>query len=375
MASGTSVRYAKPPLDVTRFSALTSLSWTGPVDSWATTGAPPPYWARAAIQLPATSAPVTTTMSLIRFMGPPPWSALRFTALLDRSSGDAGDELVEEEVVDDGDRHPDEQGARHQRSPEVDVATNQLGGHAQRNRLLAGEGDEGQRVEEILHREREGEDDRGDEPRPAYRQDDTAERAELAAAVHHRRFLDLERHCLEEAHEEPGTERDGERRIHDHERPPAVLEVERADDPRQGNEQDDRRHQVREEDPDPQVLGEREAEPGQRIAGGDGGQERDDRHPERDGHGVDDPGPVRGSKEQQVEVLQRRRHVEPEGDDVHPVEIRLLLERGDRHPEDREDGEDQERYQAEVDQDVPPDFLDPMAARGRDRHRQGRHQY
>src|SRR5437016_2532885 len=65
-------------------------------------------------------------------------------ASLDHGSRDARDELVEEEVVDDRDRYPDEQRARHERAPEVHVASDQLRRHAERHGLLLGDGDEGE---------------------------------------------------------------------------------------------------------------------------------------------------------------------------------------------------------------------------------------
>src|SRR5216110_525805 len=208
---------------------------------------------------------------------------------LDRRPGDARDELVQEEIVDDRDRHPDEQRAGHERAPEVHVAPDQLRRHAERHRFLLGDGHEGERVQEVLHGQREREDHGRDHTRPAYRQHHTQQRAELAAPVDHRRLLDLERHRLEEPHEEPGAERDREGRIHHDQRPPGVLEVELAHDPRERDEQDDRRHEVRHEDGDPQVLGERQPEPRERVARGHGRQQRDRRDEERDTQRVDQP--------------------------------------------------------------------------------------
>src|SRR5207253_2094475 len=63
------------------------------------------------------------------------------------------------------------------------------------------------------------------------------------------------------------------------------------------------------------------------------------------------------------EVLERGGQVEPERHHVHPVEVRLLLDGGDRHPEDREDGEDEEGRQPGVDQDVLSDGPLPRAPR------------
>src|SRR5262249_43698126 len=41
---------------------------------------------------------------------------------------------------------------------------------------------------------------------------------------------------------------------------------------------------------------------------------------------------------------------------VHSIEIGLVLEGGDRHPDDREQGDDHEWGEPEVEKDVPPDL-------------------
>src|SRR5207247_2222512 len=151
----------------------------------------------------------------------------------------------------------------------------------------------------------------------------------------------------------------------DDQRPPAVLEPERRDHAGEREEEDDRRDQRGEEDGDADVLGAGEPEPGQRIPRGDGGQEGDERHPGRDRHGVDDPGAVVRLVEEDLEVLERRRQVEPERDVVHPVEIGLLLERRDQHPVDGEDGDQDERGEARVDQQMTPELLLALGPRWR----------
>src|SRR6266850_6703313 len=186
-------------------------------------------WADAGPTSPTTAIPATMTaaMPVALMTHLLEWTA-RSPPLLDCRSRNARDELVEEQVVDDGHRHADQQRAGHQRAPEIDVTADQLGGHAERDGLLVGDRHEGQRVEEVLHRQREGEDDGGDDAGPAHRQHHAQQRAELAAAVHHGRLLDLERHRLEEAHQQPRAERDREGRVDDHQRPPGVLKIERA---------------------------------------------------------------------------------------------------------------------------------------------------
>src|SRR5215475_2391902 len=128
-----------------------------------------PYWAPApptvtnSVTTPATTSPLTSPLSVI---GAPPEKPL-----LDRCAGDAGDELVEEQVVDDGHGHPHQQCPGHQRAPEVHVAADELGGDAEWHRLLLGDRHERQRIKEVLHRQREREDHRGDEAGPAHGQD------------------------------------------------------------------------------------------------------------------------------------------------------------------------------------------------------------
>src|SRR5438445_379179 len=67
--------------------------------------------------------------------------------LLQRARGEAGDVVVEEEDVKDDDGDGAENGAPHERTPEVAVATDQLGGDANARGDLLRRGGEGQRVD------------------------------------------------------------------------------------------------------------------------------------------------------------------------------------------------------------------------------------
>src|SRR5215813_4511211 len=85
------------------------------------------------------------------------------TELLHGAGGEPRDVVVEKEDVEDDDRHGAEDGASHERSPEVDVAANELCGDADARRDLLGGRGEGERVNELVPREREREQDRADE--------------------------------------------------------------------------------------------------------------------------------------------------------------------------------------------------------------------
>src|SRR5215204_433902 len=67
---------------------------------------------------------------------------------LDRA-GQARDVVFDEERIDDRHRDRAEQRARHQRTPEEDVAADQLGGDADRHGLLVGRAQEDQGVDEL----------------------------------------------------------------------------------------------------------------------------------------------------------------------------------------------------------------------------------
>src|SRR5262245_47103654 len=109
----------RAPVEPTRPRVVTPLGSSG-FSSWArTTRAPPAISSRA-------TAAVTTDFSA---MSTPPVRSEGSLRSLDRGTGDSGDELVEEDVVENRDRDPDEKSPGHQRAPEVDVAPDQLRRH------------------------------------------------------------------------------------------------------------------------------------------------------------------------------------------------------------------------------------------------------
>jgi len=95
-----------------------------------------------------------------------------------------------------------------------------------------------------------------------------------------------------------------------------------------------------------------------------GSHERNEGDPRGDRHGIDDPGAVVRLEEEDLEVPQGRRQVEPERDVVHPVEVRVLLERRDQHPVDREHRYEHERREPRVDPEMAATFLLPKGLGG-----------
>src|SRR5205807_215963 len=114
---------------------------------------------------------------------------LCYARLLDGALADALHEVVEKEVVEDGDGDAGQQRPGHQFPPEVLIAADEIAGDAERDRLLDRRRDEGERVDELLHAEREGEDGDGEDARYGERQDDAEDRLEPVAAVDARRLL------------------------------------------------------------------------------------------------------------------------------------------------------------------------------------------
>src|SRR6266849_3435334 len=86
--------------------------------------------------------------------------------------GEAGDVVLDEEGIDEGHRDRPEQGPGHELAPEVDVAADQLRHHADRDGLLLRGGQEHERVDELVPRQREGEDAGGEDAGHGDREDD-----------------------------------------------------------------------------------------------------------------------------------------------------------------------------------------------------------
>src|ERR1700688_3340226 len=81
--------------------------------------------------------------------------------LLYGADGEAGDETVEEEVVEEGYGQAGDEACRHQGAPVVDVAADEKDGDARADHLVGFGRDEGEGVDKFLGDQREGEDDDG----------------------------------------------------------------------------------------------------------------------------------------------------------------------------------------------------------------------
>ena len=200
------------------------------------------------------------------------------------------------------------------------------------------------------------------------REDDLDHGPDAAGAVDAGALLQLLRDRLEVAHHEPGAERDQERRVGQDQGPGRVPEPEVPDDVRQRDEQERRRHEVRHEDPGAQRAGQRKAEPGERVAGEDPAEDRDQRRDDRDEHRVVEPRAEHGLPEEIGHVLPGRARG-PERLVVdgapRPVELGVRPEGGDQHPVEGEERPDEERGQGDVEEHplLPPGPLDHPRAR------------
>src|ERR1700694_4688336 len=129
-----------------------------------------PATIRNVVVLPQPEGPTSTTNSLSRISRFTSLTACTSSYILFRfrittraiasslhGTGEAGDVMLDEKRVDDGQRDRAEQRARHQRPPKEHVAADQLRGDADRNGLLLRRRKEYQRVDELVPRQREGE--------------------------------------------------------------------------------------------------------------------------------------------------------------------------------------------------------------------------
>src|SRR6266511_686144 len=108
--------------------------------------------------------------------------------------------------------------------------------------------------------------------------------------VDERALLQLFRDRLEVPHHQPRAKRDEEGRIGQDERPRCVAEPEVTNDVGERDEEERGRHEVGHEDARAEAPRQREAEPGQRVAGQEPAEERDHRGNDRDEHRVPEPG-------------------------------------------------------------------------------------
>ena len=168
-----------------------------------------------------------------------------------------------------------------------------------------------------------------DQPRHRQRQDDLDQDLQPRRAVDQRALLELERDRPEVAHQQPGAERDQERRVGEDQRQRRVEQAELVDDRRERDEQDRRRHQVGEEDAQAHVSRAPEAQPLDRVGGQHAREQRHGRRDHRDQHRVPQPFRVGGVEQQLLEVRQRR-VVHPERIAFAREQLLVRLERRDR---------------------------------------------
>src|SRR5713226_2010943 len=114
---------------------------------------------------------ITWAMVVSPSMGSPesgaPGAGLAF-----HGAGETGHVVLDEESVHERDRDRAEERARHQRPPVEDVAADQLRDHADGHRLLLRRGQEHERVDELVPRQREREDARREDSRHRDGEDD-----------------------------------------------------------------------------------------------------------------------------------------------------------------------------------------------------------
>src|SRR5438046_5534726 len=188
-------------------------------DCWATAGRAP------SSRIPATTSPENHVKRALMISS---WgeTACERHSSLHRPHGEALDEAIDEEIVDDGERNADDQGGGHERPPVVHVAADQRDRHAQAYGHFVDRAEEGQRVHELLHHQREAENDyrqdaRNDEPRRDFHDD-----GEPAVPVDHRLLLDLPGHRAEEPHDQPGAKWNGDGGVDEDQGPERGLQAE-----------------------------------------------------------------------------------------------------------------------------------------------------
>src|SRR5207237_4160691 len=204
--------------------------------------------------------------------------------------------------------------------------------------------------------------------------DDPHHRPEARGPVDARALLELLRDRLEVAHEQPRAERDEERGVGEDQGPRRIAQLEVADDIRERDEEQRRRHQVRDEDGGAQRARHRKLQPRQRVAGEQPAEERDAGGHDGDEERVPEPVRERRLLEQVAEVLQRgverpeRRvgHGAPRA-----VELRVGTDGRDEHPVEGKEGADQEHGErnVEVDPALPRLLDDHYAPSSRRRYR------
>src|SRR6266496_5484435 len=96
----------------------------------------------------ATATAVDHAIRLLMRTLPPVGLGDGAASSLHRPHGEALDESIDEEIVDDGERNTDDQGGGHERPPVVHIAADQRDRYAQTHGHLVHRAKEGQRVHE-----------------------------------------------------------------------------------------------------------------------------------------------------------------------------------------------------------------------------------
>src|SRR6266852_5335746 len=144
------------------------------------------------------------------------------SSAFDGAGGHAGDEVVDEEGIQHGDRDGAQKRGRHQLAPKEFVTVDELLRNADRDGLDKAVVQEDQRVEEFVPREGEGKERGGQYARERQRDCNPQHGLDAGCAVHQGRFLQLAWYAFEEAHEHPGAEGDQEGGIRQNQSPQVV---------------------------------------------------------------------------------------------------------------------------------------------------------
>src|SRR4029079_5782777 len=133
---------------------------------------------------PASQRPVRSLHARFRI------PMIRGASALHRS-GQTRDVVLDEKRIGDSNRYRSKQGPSHQRSPVEYIAADQLRCDADRHSLLLRRGQEDERIDELVPRQRESEDAGGEDAWNRHRDDDVEHRLPARGAVDARAFLEL----------------------------------------------------------------------------------------------------------------------------------------------------------------------------------------
>src|SRR4051812_17847725 len=260
ITSASGARAARaPPSNSTdlAWAALTTMSTSASASRAAPAALPardPPALSTAASasalrSKPRTEKPFATSRCAMGSpMAPRPTKPISFMRSFFDRTRHRRDVVLDEEGIEHDEGQRADEGAGHQRAPAIDVAVDELVHDRDRHGLVDRRGDEGQRVDELVPAQGQREDRGRDQARDRERQDDLGEDLPAARAVDQGALLELVGDRLEVPHQQPGRERDQDRRIDQDEGENRVEQAVLMDHGRERDEQDRGRHEVGEED-------------------------------------------------------------------------------------------------------------------------------